>query len=352
MRRASWADFSLLLVLVLASTAEGQVRYQPTDLGRIEGNSTDAKGINDPSHVVGSSSASAETALPALLWTQSSGVHHLDTLGGGNSSGQGASDGSQVVGYADTTDGGSHAFIYTKATGMRDLGTLGGSNSQANAINSDEDTDGPNQIAGWSLVSEDTAQHAVVWDGNHKILDLGTLGGTNSQAYGVNCDGVVVGSSGTADDATTDAFVWDREFGMQDLGTLGGSFGQSNAINCSGTIVGMSSLAGDAQIDAFLYADGTMRDLGNLGGSFSQANAINDSGDVVGSANTTGDTDVHAFLWTPKGGLQDLNNLIPTDLGWDLNSANGINEAGKIVGVGTINGEGHAFALIPVDTED
>ena len=345
MRRASWTGFSL--VLVLASTAEAQVRYQPTDLGRLEGNSTDAKGINDPSHVVGSSSASAETALPALLWTQSSGVHHLDTLGGGNSSGQGASDGSQVVGYADTTDGGSHAFIYTKATGMRDLGTLGGSNSQANAINSDEDTDGPNQIAGWSLVSEDTAQHAVVWDGNHKILDLGTLGGTNSQAYGVNCDGVVVGSSGTADDATTDAFVWDPEFGMQDLGTLGGSIAQAAAINCSGQVVGFSSLPDDLETHAFLYTNGSMKDLGTLGGGYSHATAINDLGRVVGFSNTAGDKETHAFLWTRRQGMQDLNKLIPANSGWDLQAASSINNRGRIFGVGTIKGQSHAFVLIP-----
>jgi len=345
LRRASWTGFSL--VLVLASTAEAQVRYQPTDLGRLEGNSTDAKGINDPSHVVGSSSASAETALPALLWTQSSGVHHLDTLGGGNSSGQGASDGSQVVGYADATDGGSHAFIYTKATGMRDLGTLGGSNSQANAINSDEDTDGPNQIAGWSLVSEDTAQHAVVWDGNHKILDLGTLGGTNSQAYGVNCDGVVVGSSGTTDDATTDAFVWDQEFGMQDLGTLGGSIAQAAAINCSGQVVGFSSLPDDLETHAFLYTNGSMKDLGTLGGGYSQATAVNDLGRVVGFSNTAGDRETHAFLWTRRQGMQDLNKLIPANSGWDLQAASSINNRGRIFGVGRIKGQSHAFVLIP-----
>jgi len=337
----------VLVVLVIASTAGAQVRYQPTDLGRLEGNFSDTQGIKDPSHVVGSSSASDETALPVLSWTQSGAVDHLDTLGGSNGSAQGNGEDSQVVGYADTTDGGSHAFIYTKAAGMQDLGTLGGSNSQANAINSGDDTDGPNQIVGWSLISEDTAQHAVAWDGNHKIVDLGTLGGTNSQAYGVNCDGLVVGSSGTMDDATTDAFVWDPEFGMQDLGTLGGTVAQATAINCSGQVVGFSSLPDDLETHAFLDINGSMKDLGTLGGGYSQATAINDPGRVVGFSNTAGDTGTHAFLWTRRRGMQDLNKLIPANSGWDLQVASSINNRGRIFGVGTIKGQSHAFVLIP-----
>ena len=311
-----------LVVLGFVWPASAQVKYTLVDLGTPGGGSSSANRADNSSQTPGGVlTADAATLQAFSAKVKANNLTDLSTLGGTNSSAQ------------------------------ADPGTLGGNYSLVNAVDFDEHGQIANQSVGSSSVDGDTATHAMSWDANANAKDLGTLGGTNSSAFGSNCVQKVVGSSETAAE-TTDAFVWDSADGMQDLGTLGGSFGQSNAINCRGTIVGMSSLAGDAQIDAFLYADGTMRDLGNLGGSFSQANAINDSGDVVGSSNTTGDTDVHAFLWTPKGGLQDLNNLIPTDLGWDLNSANGINEAGKIFGVGTINGEGHAFALIPVDTED
>ena len=123
---------------------------------------------------------------------------------------------------------------------------------------------------------------------------------------------------------------------------------QANGINCLGLIVGSSALPGDAQTDAFVYVNGIMMDLGTLGGSFSQANAINDAGQIVGFSKIAGDADSHAVLWTPNGGLQDLNQLIPGDSGWDLQGANSISSNGNIVGAGLHNGQGHAFLLVPV----
>jgi probable HAF family extracellular repeat protein len=91
-----------------------------------------------------------------------------------------------------------------------------------------------------------------------------------------------------------------------------------------------------------------MKDLGTLGGSSAQANAINDAGQVVGFSRTAADADSHAFLWTPTGGMEDFNRLIPARSGWDLLGANGISNNGQIVGAGTINGAQHAFLLVPV----
>ena len=85
-----------------------------------------------------------------------------------------------------------------------------------------------------------------------------------------------------------------------------------------------------------------------MGGvSFSQANAINNPGTVVGFFTLPDFSDTHAFVWSSKGGMKDLNLLIPANSGWDLQSANGIGNNGRIVGNGTINGEFHAFLLIP-----
>ena len=359
MIRASMIGLGLLVVLGLGGPASAQVtKYAVVDLGTLGGGT--ANDVNNPSQGVGTTvnddgASHAFTGRVKVDLTQTD----LGTLGGANcpfcnSFGRAINDGFQMVGRSDTGNGTTDAFLFTTASGMQDLGTLGGSNSDAEGLNFSEATGKATQIVGSSFVLGDTAEHAVTWDANLNILDLGTLGGINSGAFGDNFGQQVVGTSDTdiEDPATglfeTHAFVWDSVHGMQDLGSLGGDLAQANGINYSGQIVGFSYLAGNSQADAFLYANGTMKDLGNLGGSYSQANAINNPGTVVGFSNTTGDADVHAFVWTPKGGLQDLNNLIPANSGWDLNAANSINNNGKIVGTGILNGESHGFALIPV----
>jgi probable HAF family extracellular repeat protein len=344
MKRTNLISFCLsVLVLVMPAGAQ---HYKPIDLGTLPGgNLSNAYGVNDQGRVVGLSKTTGNFNH-GFLWTKKAGMKDLGTLGGNFSSAQAINDATEIVGQADTSAPAGEAFRWTNGT-MQDLGNLGKSPSQANAINFDALTKSFTQIAGWSLTSDGSAYHAVIWDASNNILDLGTLGGSASFAFGNNCNGQVVGTSATTSGAN-DAFVWDSVHGMQDLGTLGGTMSQANAINCFGVIVGYSTLTGDVQTDPFVYANGSMKDLGTLGGSSAQANAINDAGQVVGFSRTAADADSHAFLWTPTGGMQDLNQLIPAHSGWDLLGANGISNNGKIVGAGTINGAQHAFLLVPV----
>ncbi len=87
--------------------------------------------------------------------------------------------------------------------------------------------------------------------------------------------------------------------GMKDLGTLGGSFSQATSINQLGQVTGTAETSAGA-MHAFLWTlAGGMQDLGTLGGTWSQARALNALGQVTGNAGTTTDA-WHAFLWTPR----------------------------------------------------
>ena len=89
------------------------------------------------------------------------------------------------------------------------------------------------------------------------LLDLGTLGGTSSVAYGVNASGQVVGDSELPGDLVFHAFLHTAAGGMQDLNNLihpgtGFTLLEATGINDLGQITGydMNNITG--QKDAFL----------------------------------------------------------------------------------------------------
>ncbi len=94
---------------------------------------------------------------------------------------------------------------------MVDLGTLGGTNSVAQGVNADGSV-----VVGTADTASVGVNHAFRWTaGTNTMVDLGTLGGTLSSAYGVNADGsVVVGTATTTNDAAQRAFRWTQASGM------------------------------------------------------------------------------------------------------------------------------------------
>jgi probable HAF family extracellular repeat protein len=130
-----------------------------------------------------------------------------------------------------------------------------------------------------------------------------------------------------------------------DLGTLGGSESRAYAVNADGDVVGSASTAGGAT-HGFFYHAGTLTDLGTLqGGTFSVALAVNSDGLVVGYADT-GAGDQHAIWWSAGLGLTDLGTLPGTTCSpsnQPCSIARGVSETGKIVGEAANGSKRDAF---------
>ncbi len=212
---------------------------------------------------------------------------------------------------------------------VTDLGTLpSGVNSLAFAMNDNGQVVGMGDTGG--------QDHAFLYSGGSET-DLGTLGGTFSQAQGINNSGVIVGYS--SPDATSSYAFRDSNNTMANIGALPGQIGSvAFAINNSGQIVGYSGPSNNPE--AFLYNNGTMTGLGALGGTTSAAYAINGIGHIAGGAATALNAPYHAFLYS-NGTMTDIGTLH----GWNTSVGYGINSSDEIVGFSQDypSGLNHAF---------
>ena len=134
----------------------------------------------------------------------------------------------------------------------------------------------------------------------YTILDLGTLGGSFSLAYGINDNGQIDGFSTLPGDTVQHSFVIEKGV-MTDLGTLGGANSESfanlnNAIQVAGTAEtavtdpnneNFCSFGTNLICLGFIWQNGIMTPLRTLGGTNGQAAAINDSGQVAGYSETS-----------------------------------------------------------------
>jgi probable HAF family extracellular repeat protein len=265
----------------------------------------DARGLNSSGQVTGTELGVSPTSddFKPYRWTPGSSAVRLigccDTEWG-----EDINDAGVVVGTAQTSlIVGNRGFVAV-GTDMVALPILAGSDpedlSGAVAINN------AGQIVGFS--PSPTGRHAVLWSSTGVVEDLGTLGGTTSQAIDINASGQVIGKSRIAGDAETHFFLWSTETGMQDLNTLLGAITSVVEINDAGQIIGTYTATGGAS-HAFIFTPGSgLRDLGTLGGMTSAPTGLNNNGQVVGSS-TLADASTHAFLWTPTDGMEDITAI-------------------------------------------
>lgn len=217
-----------------------------------------------------------------------------------------------------------------------ELGTLGGEDSWAYGVNDVSQVVGTAEVGRRDAYGEQIT-HAFLWTDGEGMVDLGTLGGPSSTAYAVNNYGEVVGVSDinrrdTSGEPVQHAFLWTEATGMVDLGTLGGAASGAVDINDQGEVVGWATIR-NGRSRAFLWNQNQgMMSLGVLDGyGDSIARGINEDGQVVGDSHIEYIWDVgyvtHAFVWSPGRGMQDVG-----DLGGLWSAGTDVNDFGEIVG--------------------
>jgi probable HAF family extracellular repeat protein len=294
------------------------------------------------------SPVSAQERNYYLLDTGFQGLTGLGTLGKYNVA-TGINDAGQVVGWSGIIPGdSSRAFITgPNGVGMTDIGTLGGFWSIAFGINNSGQVAGVSDT-GLTQTEPGSPVHAFITGPNGMgMTDLGTLGGSDSSAQGINDAGQVAGNSFTAT-GEPHAFITSPDgVGMTDLGTLGGSNSHARGINDAGQVVG-DSFTATGEPHAFITGpDGVgMTDLGALGGGWSVALGINDTGQVVGYSGTAAG-DSHAFITGPDGvGITDLNSLLELPAGFVITEAVDINNVGQVIVAAIPEPQSYALMLV------
>jgi probable HAF family extracellular repeat protein len=235
----------------------------------------------------------------------------------------------------------------------------GGGSRQINFFR--HQTSKPVAIAGFAINAENY-DHAVVWNTQGTVKDLGTLGGNNSYAYAVNDQGWVVGRSDVTPQGqgptfqvphNQHAFLWKGKK-MLDLGVLTGETGTGNwstavMINNSGMVVGEGDLGDNTQAFAWTAKDG-MVSLSAPGWVGSSRPRVNNYGQVVGrydGLRLEGGQAGNVFYWSQATGPYDLTLLVnwtTAQEGVYLTDVQGINDRGMVLARGSDN---KPYLLVP-----
>jgi uncharacterized membrane protein len=242
------------------------------------------------------------------------------------------------VAYGGPHDANGDAFLFDAATGSSSyLPFSQGEASYAQGIN-DRNALVVNVLSGMS----EHKSRTVRWE-NGVATELGTIGppGSNTWGFAINASNQVVGrflfTPPGASRSYGRAFFHDGQR-MIDLGSLDGTCSEAYAVNRAGTAVGTSCAPGPARHAVMFRKGAPIEDF--TPDSEGSAEGISDTGYVVGRAGYVG------FIREPDGSLRKVGTLSGGSGSW----LHGVNDGGIAVGVAYVpwyypQGDSHAGQL-------
>jgi len=208
-------------------------------------------------------------------------------------------------------------------------------------------------IVGTGVDADETVSMPWVWNAG-VTRSLGSFGGTNGRAEGINRAGQIVGWSQLTPSGPDD-FV-SHGFVVPAAGTLatathieglGGSTTFARGINSDGVVIGDSRDAGGTT-RAFVWSASDGIEVIHsppAGVSFTLVRAINASSIVVGTEPTSAGP-LLAWYWAEGSGDQLLDTMVALDAGWHVRDALAIADDGSIVAELTDASETSHFAVL------
>ena len=229
----------------------------------------------------------------------------------------------QVV-FTETRDGVFRPRLYD-AGQVRELGTLGGANAYAVGLNDH------GQVVGASEFSPGNATTHAFRTRGAGMIDLDPAGSADSVAIAVNNKGHVVGRAwfGEPGQTARHAFHWTPQTGIVDL-TPGASVSSANDINDAGTAVGFVGVpSGDPEGLPFRWtrSEGVVP-LTSFSSRGSDATDINAVGQVTGTSTFPGQDGDRAFFWSRQDGIVNLGSGSGQE-----SEAGRLNDKGLVIGV-------------------
>ncbi|MDN4039278.1 PKD domain-containing protein [Massilia sp. YIM B02443] len=297
------------------------------NIGRLGTDYAVATSLNDAGQVVGQS-RNAEDLDRTFIWSPWRPMTDIGILPGAIYPHQPVINNNGVVAGYMSGNLAIRSYRWSRSDGFTDLGHLAPSPPYvANALALND----AGVIVGSARVGTGRS-HAFRWTFGSGMVDIDTLGVTDSVAIGIDASGNIVGNyyDQPAGNAMWRAFIWTPGSGMRPLVS---STYDVNAIGItpSGRVIGTLSSGRDYSRAFTWTRAGGIVELGQLGSPPSMPSGANNNGQVVGYA-VDASGQLRAFVWSARLGMVDLNKRLrhaPPDL--ELYDALAIADNGAIV---------------------